>query len=527
MTELTVTTTHGRVEGVEIATPSGPVRAFLGIPYAQPPVGDLRFRAPLAAPAWDGVRPAKEFGPAPIQSTHGPLAGLVPGMEVSAVSEDCLTMNLWVPAGAGEPRAVLAWIYGGAFMIGGSSLATYDGARLAAEQDVIVASFNYRVGVLGFLDLRGFGAEAAGALTNIGLRDQLFALRWLGENAASFGGDPDRVTVFGESAGAGSILHVVTSPHHAGAMRRAIAQSPGVDFTQDPAIAEVVARRILTHAGVKDADALRELPTEQIISAQEAVTMELLTEVGTMVFHPVVDDDVVATTPSLAFARGDAKDVDLIIGSTLHELRFMPDVRADSMTPDQLAQWTRQYLRARLAGEPGDGVPETLLQAYTDDLAGTSRSKGSDVWAALQTDGTMRLPAERVAAAQAGYNPSTFFYQFAWEARHPGRDMGAFHAIDLPFVFDTFDREGWDAFVGVDDDGRAVGRMMRAAWAEFARSGNPSCPEVGEWPSFDPTVRPTMVLAATPEVRPDPLATERARWDGLWDERCRPPALPV
>ncbi len=132
---------------------------------------------------------------------------------------------------------MLAWIYGGAFMIGGSSLATYDGARLAAEQDVIVASFNYRVGVLGFLDLRSFGAEAAGALTNIGLRDQLFALRWLGENVASFGGDPDRVTVFGESAGAGSILHVVTSPHHAGAMRRAIAQSPGLDFTQDPAIA--------------------------------------------------------------------------------------------------------------------------------------------------------------------------------------------------------------------------------------------------------------------------------------------------
>jgi para-nitrobenzyl esterase len=527
MTDSIVRTTQGRVEGVTADTPSGPVTAFLGIPYARPPLGDLRFRAPVAATPWEGVRPATAFGPSPVQAAEGMLGGAVPGMAVGDVSEDCLTVNVWVPAGDAGPRAVLAWVYGGAFVIGGSALATYDGARLAAEQGVVVASFNYRVGALGFLDLRRFGGEAAGTLTNVGLRDQLLALRWIVDNAANFGGDPEKVTVFGESAGAGSILHLVTSPHHRGAMRRAIPQSPGVDFTQDADVAGAVAGRLLDKLGLSSAAELRDVPADAILKAQEDTSMELLVEYGSMVFHPVVDGDVVAATPSIAFARGDAADVDLLIGSTVHELRLFPDLRADDLTVPALAAWTRSYLQARMATDPPEGVPEALLQAYLDRAAGTPRPRQSDAWAALQTDGGMRLPAERIAEAQSAHNPVTYAYHFAWEAHHPERDMGAFHAIDLPFVFDTFDREGWDAFLGIDDDGRAVGRMMRSAWAAFARSGDPSSPEIGDWPRFDVDRRATMILDAKPAVALDPLAVERDLWDGLWDERCRPAAVPM
>jgi para-nitrobenzyl esterase len=521
----TATTTHGAVSGLAVATPYGQVEAFLGIPYGAPPVGERRFAPPVSAAPWDGVRPATAFGPAAVQPRDGMFAGVVPGLEPTTPSaEDCLSLNVWRPAGDGEPRPVLVWIYGGAFQMGGTSAPTYDGARIAAEQNVVVVTLNYRVGVLGFLDLRSVGGLDAGAVANCGLRDQLLALQWVQENAAAFGGDPSRVTAFGESAGAGSLIHLLVSPQLDGRVRRAIPQSPGVDFTHDAAVAAGVTRLFLEQLGSSDVEELRALPAERLLEAQIAAAVPLMLEVGSMPFHPVVDGDVLDLTPSVAFDRGRAADIDLLIGATTDEMRLFPDERADGLDRDGLVRWATGYLGARTGGEPDQAAAERVVDHYRA-AARAPRTKGSDVWAALQTDGTMRLPAGRLADLHADAGGRTFFYQLAWQSRSE-RDQGAFHAMDLPFVFDTFEH-GWVDYLGLDEGGRDVGRAIRSAWASFAATGDPSNAVTGDWPAYDTSRRATLVLDDPVRVSDDPLAEIRELWDGLWSPTCRPAPVPV
>ena len=528
--DATVRTISGVLVGSKVDTDHGPVHRFAGVPFGVAPVGPGRFRRAEPAPPWTAERAASSFGPSPLQSVGGPYSGLVPGMAVVAVDEDCLTLNLWRPAhSADEPLPVMVWMYGGAFVTGGGALATYDGARLCAEQDVIVVTVNYRVGALGFLDLRSLpGGDTTDA--NCGLRDQLLALAWVQRHISQFGGDPTRVTVFGESAGAGAIMHLLTTDGIESLVRRAIVQSPGIDFTQTAELSATVARAFASRAGVATVAELRALSPARVIEVQEAVAAELLFDVGTMVFHPVVDGDVVPATPSVAIARGAASGVDLLMGYTADEMRLFPDPRADDLDEPGLSAWVRSYLTFRMGRDPGAGAAGALVRQYVDTMAGTSRTKGSDHWAAIQTDGIMRQPVLRVADSR-GAAP-TFVYQFDWRARRSDRDLGAFHAIELPFVFDAFDVDGWDAFVGVDPGGRNLGRAIRSAWASFAATGDPcgrdpAGGDLGRWPAFDVESRSTMVFDDVSRVQQDPLARERGWWTGLWAPAARPAAVPA
>ena len=323
-----VETTHGPVRGTIVETPNGPVRQFLGIPFGKPPVGERRFCAPETAEPWSGVLDSTAFGPDPIQSVDGPFTGLIPGADASAVSEDCLTLNVWMPVGEIAEVPVLVWIYGGAFLTGGGSFPLYNGARLAVEQQVVVASVNYRVGALGFMDLRQIpGGE--GTTANCGLHDIRLGLEWVAANSARFGGDPETLTAFGESAGAGSILHLLGSPGISSVLRRAIMQSPGVDMTQSPAVAAAVARSFMESAGVGDVAGLRQLEPDAVVSAQGPTVMAMFADVGPMPFHPVVDGSLVPATPSELLRTGTATDVDVIIGATAHELRLFQQVLPD------------------------------------------------------------------------------------------------------------------------------------------------------------------------------------------------------
>jgi len=423
---LEIRTSAGRVRGEQLSGgPAGGIRRFLGIPHAARPA---RFQPPTRPHPWDGVRPATAFGPSAIQSLDSPLGTAVPGMLVGAVDEDCLSVNVWTPVGA-EHRPVLVWIHGGAYQIGGSSLETYDGARLAGENDVVVVSCNYRLGALGF-------AVLPGGTANVALLDMLSALRWVQDEIAQFGGDPDRVTVFGESAGAGSIRHLLATPARKGLFRRAILQSPGAEVVERAAAVELAARFVSHLEGVAPEVA----PTELVLAAQEKAAADMASALGFMPWSPVVDGDVVATVPP-----GDAADIDVIVGTTSEELSLF-------------------------------GAQEL-------------------------TDTMMRIPATLLADELSRHNPATYTYSFEWQAPV----LGAAHAVDLPFTFGTFDRCGWGAFVGADEEAWVLADAIGASWAAFAAHGDPSNDCTGRWSRHDPADRRTMVLGRRIGDAPNPV----------------------
>ncbi len=503
-------TTHGPVRGTVVDTPCGPVRQFLGIPYGKPPVGELRFCATETAELWDGVLDASGFGPDPIQSVDGPFTGVIPGTSTTSVSEDCLTLNVWVPVGADDALPVMVWIYGGAYLTGGSSFPLYNGARLAAEQKVVVASLNYRVGALGFMDLRQVpGGE--GSTPNCGLQDVRLGLEWVGANAPGFGGDPATLTAFGESAGAGSILHLLGSPDISEVLRRAIMQSPGVDMIQSPDVAATVAQVFMDNAGVNDVTGLRQLGIEAVVAAQSQTVMDLLVKVGPMPFHPVVDGLLVPATPSELLQTGTATDIDVIIGATAHELRLFQQDLPDDDSEKILHGTVSHYLAERTGAQPSPSDVETVVGKYRQAAEGTVWCSDSDILTAVNTDVSMREPMQRIADFQAGAGTRTYVYDFRWSSQ-ADPNKGAFHAIDLPFVFDSFHVDGWREFIGADYAAEALGRGMRSAWAAFARSGDPSTTEPGHWPRYELDQRLTMILDSTPTVAADPLQGERSMW---------------
>jgi para-nitrobenzyl esterase len=425
---------------------------WLGIPFAR--------AARFAEPELVTFEPGKAydtFGPAAPQALDSPLGGLVPGMRVGRIDEhDCLTLNIWAPDRA-EGLPVLVWFHGGSFVIGASSQAVYDGSLLAREQQVVVVTANYRLGALGFLDARPLGGCA-----NCGVRDALAALTWIRDNITSFGGDPARVVMWGESAGGGLTLHALAAPAARRLVSGAIVQSGATFSTLDDERAAIVRDAVVKEAGGAD---LRELPVEELIAAQGRAMSSLLGTIGMMPFHPMLDGDVVTGRP----VDGLAVDVPLVIGTTADEMRlFMPP--ADPPARERLERRVERY-----AGVD-DG--RAAVDTYAADL-GTDDTNA--IWAAVFSDVEMQLPMRAVV----DHHARSYTYLFTWQAPN----VGACHGVDIPFGFGNF-VDGWDTFVGGNPAG--LSRTMRDAWARFARTGEPG------WPQQPAT----MILG--PETRVEP-----------------------
>ena len=517
-----VETTSGLVEGrTGPAWPGGPlVASFRGVPFGAPPVGPLRFRPPEPARPWAGVRPAVEPGPAAPQAAGDPLAALVPGASPAATSEaDCLNLDVWAPADAGPAAGhpVMVWIPGGAFRIGAASLPTYEAGRLAAEQDVVVVSPNYRLGALGFLYIP---SEGDGVAANCGLADLVLALRWVAANAAAFGGDAANVTVFGESAGAGAILHLLAMPDSAGLCRRVILQSPGVAQALDRERAALVAERLLHRlelppGGAGAVEGLRRVEVHRLVAAQEAVVAEVAASVGAMPFHPVADGRVVTEPPLAAIGAGRAHPVDAVVGTCEDEMQLFAVAGMDSLDHARLVAVLHPVVTGALGGDPGPDAVDELVTRYE---AWVSERDGgpAEVWGAVMTDGLMRLPAEELLTAHAaGGGGETRAYSFAWKPGGRAAAMRSFHAVDLPFTFGTFDREGWRQFLGAGPDADALSATMRRAWAAFARDGRPGRVLPCGWDRWEPEGRSTLVLADPVRQVGDPLAGPRAAWGSM------------
>lgn len=470
---------------------------FRGIPYAAPPLGERRWRAPEPHQPWTGVRDAVTFGPAAPQPTGGPLGGLVPDMEPEHTDEDALTLNVWTPACDAAARPVLVWIHGGAFSIGAGSLATYDGTDLSANEDIVVVTINYRLGALGFLLL-----DLPGTTANAGLLDQIAALHWVRDNIAAFGGDPARVTIFGESAGAGSVLSLLSTPASHGLYRGAIAQSGATDLVLSRAKALEVTEVFATELGIDrhDLAAWQAVPVDALLAAQASAAEKLLPTVGMMPLHPVADGEVMLGTWQEVAVSGRAANVPLVIGTTRDEMALFGSFDPGAATLDD------DGVRHRLAAQ-GHPAPEVVVDAYRrDDPTITAPA----IWSAITTDMAMWRPAIHYAAAYAEHQPATWMYRFDWSSAVPG--LGACHAIDIPFPFDAVEREGWERFVADAGEAHALARTVQAHWAAFARDGAPA--PAAEWPPFDTATRATRLLDRTCSLSHDPRRAVREVWGG-------------
>jgi para-nitrobenzyl esterase len=488
MSGPTVSTTQGKLAG----TLAKDIAVFRGVPYAAPPLGALRWAPPAPPSAWTGTRDATKDGPAPPQlpSRLERVMGRVDF--ANGQGEDCLTLTIAAPwPAAGAKRPVMVFFHGGAWMSGAGSLALYGGAELARFGDVVVIGVNYRLGALGYLHVPEMPSAGSGA--NYGLLDHVAALGWVRDNIAAFGGDPANVTIFGQSAGGGSIATLMEMPDAVKLFRRAILQSAAVMPHVKPEAARRVTDEVLNALGLDRARiaALREVPVAKLLDAQRAAMMATGKPTDpTPVYRMVHDGKVLATDPPAGVAAGRAKGIDVMIGTTRDE------VHAFFINNDALAKIDRAGMAKALAPTAGARA-EAVVEAYAKRLPGAAAPA---LFAALQTDAMFRLPSLRFAEAQSRH-ARAYVYRFDWQptAEAP---YGAAHCIELPFVFGNF--ADWDAApvpptMLKGGDRTAMTRLshqMMGAWTAFAKSGDPNHAGLPKWEPWSRANRRSLLFDA-------------------------------
>lgn len=490
-----VKTHSGSVRG----SVAGNILSFKGIPYAAPPFGANRFQPPQPVTPWDGVRDALTFGPTVPKPPYFPPFDVLLS-EPAIAGEECLNLNIWTPETGDARLPVMFWIHGGAFANGSSAVPTYDGSSFARD-GVVCVTINYRLGVDGFLFL-GDG------ISNLGILDQIAALKWVQENIAAFGGDPGNVTIFGESAGAMSVGTLLSMPQAAGLFRRAIAESGAGHHAISPASATRVGQYMAEKLGVAPTRAaIGAVPTERLLQAQVEVSGEIFAtpdfqkwgEVAAnlMPFEPVIDGEVLSDLPIKRIAAGSGANVEVLVGTNTEEERLfmVPNGAIDTYTDAIVTAVVAAY-----------GLPvEKTLATYREHRPGAT---AGDLMEAIVTDWFFRIPAIRLAEARAAAPAATYMYEFAWRSPQFNGRLGACHAVELPFVFDNVAEPANVGIIGTNAP-QPLADTVHAAWVAFAKTGNPG------WPQYDLKDRATMRFDAQSEVVHDPRGDERALWEGL------------
>jgi para-nitrobenzyl esterase len=487
-----VETTSGPIEGRE----KGGSLLFAGVPYAAPPTGEARFKAARPVAPWQEVRSAQRFGPAAPQIPTGGLTSSTP----VRWDEDCLTLNISTPAADGKKRPVLFWIHGGAYRTGQGAIPWYAGGKFATQGDIVTVSINYRLGVLGFLDVSHLGEDYATSGVN-GLLDQIMALRWVKANIERFGGDPEKVTIAGESAGGFAVSTLLASPETAGLFRGAIPQSGAAQHTLPKSAGEICAEKFMAKTGARTAEALAGLSAEAVLDAQNAVAAEIGEDLGELKtfgvpvssFYPVEGNRVVPKSPLAAIREGAGSNVAVMTGSNREETTL----------------WGY--------GEVNEGKLEHFADLYGATSAlevyrqTRPHASPDELLIALTTDHMFRIPAIRLLEARLEADPGSrnWLYRFDWKSRAFEGRLGATHALEIPFAFDNLDKAGVDVFLGPGESPQHVADVMHKAWTRFIRDQDPG------WGAFDTEQRLTMRFDDESGVVADPDAEERLAWDGL------------
>ncbi|WP_078393957.1 carboxylesterase/lipase family protein [Shouchella patagoniensis] len=486
MGSLQIQTDYGTIDGV---LEKG-IRSWKGIPYAEPPVEDRRFKAPVPKKCWAGVLKADSFGPVCPQPESG-AAGLL-GEEMTegeVQSEDCLYLNVWAPVDAKEASLpVMVWIHGGAFVTGSGSLPIYDGAPLAERGNVVVVTINYRLGPFGFMHMSPFGEEF---VSNAGLLDQIAALQWVKDQIAPFGGNPTNMTVFGESAGSMSIAGLLAMPMAKGLFNKAIMQSGASQSLSDPKGKEVAMGMLqILELEVNDVHRLKNIPAKRIVEAGLKLTEKLGSGGLTMLFQPVVEANTLPLPPIEAIIQGQAKDIPLLIGTNLHEgLLFF---REDMQLPKK-----EDVLKGMKVMAGGAEQLDTVLAEYP----GTAKG-----YADMMTD-LYFWRSSLAFASEQNKHAAVYMYRFDWTySDHPVL-KDAVHAAELFFVFNhlhLFERVG----VSIDEQTRKLANSMQDAWANFAAAGTPTSSNI-PWPQYEQQGRKTLIFDREMGLVEDPMVAKR------------------
>ncbi len=498
---MDVQVSSGTVRGSE----AGGIARFLGIPYAAAPFGALRMAPPAAVEPWDGAFDATEYGPTSPKGDYPPqYQPLLPEQVIPG--EDCLNLNVWTPADApanGATLPVLVWIHGGSFMNGSGSVLEYDGANFARD-GVVCVTINYRLSAEGFLFTE---SDVADGRANLGLQDQVAALRWVQQNIAAFGGDPSRVTIAGESAGAMSVTTLLAMPSAAGLFAQAITQSGAAAHTLTQEIGLTVMRTLAEALGVEptreaiaavDLDTLIRVAAELVIEVQSApdpvkwgsLALSLLP------FAPVVDGTVLPQHPLDAFAAGASSDVRVLVGANREESRLF------LVAPGAIDFIDEPSL---VGGAAAYGLPPDGVDLYRKNRPGASPG---DVLASVVTDWFFTVPAIRHAEARATGGGTTWAYRFDRPAQEDNNRYGACHAVEIPFVFDNIGLDQTKALIG-DHPSQAVADTAHSTWVAFVTSGDPG------WAPYTSQTRTTGVITEELTIVDDPDGDERATWDGI------------
>jgi len=490
MDTIRVETQLGPIEG---RTKEGAI-LFAGVPYAAPPLETLRFKPPQPHPGWTDVRSALKFSAAAPQL---PGAGMT-GSGMVRWDEDCLTLNVSTPACDAGGRAVLVWIHGGAYRTGQGSIPWYNGARFAVNHDIVVVSINYRLGALGFADLSHLGDEYAHSSV-AGTLDQIAALQWVAENIERFGGDPQRVTLAGESAGGFSVATLIGCHQAQGLFQQAIPQSGAAHHTLPKAAAKHITDTFLANLEIEDSIGLSTVDAQQILDAQAKTIDTVEAGVGNLgkyqtlasSFYPAHGTSLLPESPYTAIQNGEGSAIAVLIGSNADETTLWGYGELSAEKAQQVAE-SRGAL----------GPYETYARTRPDASAAQHIT-------ALTTDHMFRMPALRLAEARAPHTDATWVYQFNWRSRAFEGKLGATHALEIPFAFNNLDRAGVDAFIGPGDSPQHVADTMHSAWAQFIKTGDPG------WAKYHPHSRSTMMFDDESAVEDDPAAEERLAWDGI------------
>ena len=508
-------------------TPSGPIigleteqgQVYKGIPFATPPVGDLRFRAPQAV-TWQRPLEATQFKKAAMQVSNA-------FSPVGETSEDCLYLNVWAPAkqsGSDTTKPVLVWLHGGSFLTGAGSMAMYHGDSLAQNENVIVVTLNYRLGAFGFVHWSVLDDNFNGD-TNLGLRDILCSLQWIQDNIEAFGGDPDNVTVFGESAGAIALACLITSPLRDGLFRRAIIQSGTPDQVISKSAAEKVCHALLNELQIDkhSLNQLRAVPASKLLDAQQ-VCQKMSVQRGEhpvklplfeATMSPLFGDDLLPKPPLAALAEGAANNLDIIAGTMLNEWDLFLRLKRGEPCVTQNPKY-QQLDEVGVLKLFQRGLPDHAQKAL--DFYRSTRDYGESgaallaVYSDFESDRTFNIPTFSLAEAQARIDRPIYHYEITWDAGM----FGAAHGADIPLTFGKLEGAYAKMFCGEAMGLQTFSQQLQHLWCSFAETGIPTCPSMMDWPVYTLDTRHTLLLGTTNDLVRDRKLAELEFWQSYF-----------